>query len=60
MEDKVINGWSLKKMVKKIILCVLLAILSFSLIGCQAMAGLGNDIEWSAEATSDLLEGDYE
>ena len=48
------------KMAKKIALCLVLAILSFSLVGCQAMAGLGKDIEWSAEATSDLLEGNYE
>jgi predicted small secreted protein len=44
-------------MLKKFLLIVLLAILSVSLIGCQTMSGLGGDIQWTAQTTSDLLEG---
>jgi len=44
-------------MLKKILLIMLLAILSFSLTGCQTVSGVGGDIQWTAQATSDLLEG---
>jgi len=45
-------------MVKKVLLLVALVILSFSLIGCQTVQGLGGDIQWTAEETADLLEGE--
>lgn len=44
-------------MVKRLVLAAMLAILTVSLMGCQTMAGLGGDIQWSAQSTSDLLEG---
>ena len=44
-------------MVKKAILIIALLILSFSLISCQTVAGVGGDIKWTAEATADLMEG---
>jgi predicted small secreted protein len=44
-------------MLKRFLLIMLLAILSVSLIGCQTVSGMGGDIQWTAQATSDLLEG---
>jgi predicted small secreted protein len=44
-------------MFKKLLLVLLLAVLSVSLIGCQTVSGFGGDIQWTAQATSDLLEG---
>lgn len=44
-------------MLKKLILtAVLLGLLLISL-GCQTVSGLGRDITWTAEATSNLIEG---
>lgn len=45
-------------MVKKIILLVALIILSFSLISCQTVQGLGGDIKWTGEKVAELLEGE--
>ena len=44
-------------MLKKLVLIMLLAVLSVSLISCQTVSGLGGDIKWTADSTSDLLEG---
>lgn len=44
-------------MLKKLLLITLLAILTVSLIGCQTVSGFGGDIQWTAQTTSDLLEG---
>jgi predicted small secreted protein len=33
-------------MLKKILLAALLAVLLFSLVGCQTIEGMGKDIEW--------------
>ena len=44
-------------MVKKAILVLILVVLSFSLISCQTVQGLGGDISWTAEKTADLMEG---
>ncbi|MHC4114934.1 MAG: entericidin A/B family lipoprotein [Planctomycetota bacterium] len=46
-------------MIKKVFLMLVLAVLIFSLAGCQTMAGFGEDITWTAETTADLLEGEY-
>jgi predicted small secreted protein len=46
-----------KKMVKKIILCVILIILSFSLVSCQTIEGLGGDIKWTAQKGAEILGG---
>lgn len=44
-------------MLKKLLLILLLAVLSVSLISCQTVSGIGGDIKWTADATSNLLEG---
>jgi predicted small secreted protein len=46
-----------KKMAKKIILCVILIILGFSLIGCQTIEGVGGDIKWTAQKGAEILGG---
>ncbi len=43
-------------MIRKIILYVILIILSFSLIGCQTVQGLGEDITWTGEKGAEILE----
>ncbi|MHC4636603.1 MAG: hypothetical protein ACYTBV_03750 [Planctomycetota bacterium] len=44
-------------MIRKIVLTLVLIMMIFWFTGCQTVAGLGGDIQWSAETTSDLLEG---
>jgi predicted small secreted protein len=44
-------------MIKKVILILALTILSFSLLSCQTVEGIGGDIQWSAQRTSEILEG---
>ncbi len=44
-------------MLKKLLLVLLLAVLTVSLISCQTVSGIGGDIQWTAQATSDLIEG---
>lgn len=46
-----------KKMTKKIILCIILVIVVFSLVGCQTVQGVGGDIQWTARACAGVLEG---
>jgi predicted small secreted protein len=46
-----------KKMVKKIILYVILVILSFSLMSCQTVAGIGGDIKWTGQKGGEILGG---
>jgi len=42
---------------KKVILFIALVILTFSLVSCQTIEGVGGDIQWSAQRTSEILEG---
>lgn len=44
-------------MIKKAFLAIALAVVIFTLTGCQTVAGLGEDITWSAQATADMIEG---
>ena len=44
-------------MFRKVLLIFALIVVLFSLVSCQAIAGLGRDITWTAEETSNLLEG---
>lgn len=44
-------------MVKKIILCIILIILGFSLISCQTIQGVGGDIQWTAQKSAELCGG---
>ena len=46
-----------EKMVRKMLLIFALIVVLFSLVSCQAVAGLGRDITWTAEETGNLLEG---
>ena len=46
-----------KKMVRKILLIFALIVVLFSLVSCQAVAGLGRDITWTAEEAGNLLNG---
>lgn len=43
-------------MIKKIVLLAILVFVSFSLIGCQTVQGLGQDITWTGEKGAELLE----
>lgn len=43
-------------MFKKVVLVVALIILGFSLVGCQTVKGLGNDISWMGQKGSEVLE----
>ncbi len=47
---------SLEKMVRKALLVVVLIVLSFSLIGCQTIQGLGEDIKWIGEKGAEILD----
>jgi len=44
-------------MAKKIILCIILIILSISLIGCQTIEGIGGDIKWTGQKGAEILGG---
>jgi len=44
-------------MVRKVLLVVALAVVVFSLFGCQTVQGLGEDIKWTGEKGTELLEG---
>ncbi len=44
-------------MVRKILLIFALIVVLFSLVSCQAIAGLGRDITWTAEEAGNLLNG---
>ena len=55
--DKLItNKGEPEKMVRKVFLVVALIVLIFSLIGCQTVQGLGEDIKWTGEKGAEILE----
>jgi predicted small secreted protein len=43
-------------MIRKIFLVVALVIVVFSLVGCQTVQGLGEDITWVGEKGSEIVE----
>jgi predicted small secreted protein len=43
-------------MVRKVLLVFALVIVVFSLLGCQTIQGLGEDIKWVGEKASELVE----
>jgi predicted small secreted protein len=43
-------------MVRKVLLVLALVVLVFSLIGCQTVQGLGEDIKWVGEKGSELVD----
>ncbi len=43
-------------MVRRVLLVIALIVVSFSLIGCQTVQGLGEDIKWTGEKGAEILE----
>lgn len=43
-------------MVKKVLLVFALIVVLFSLLGCQTVQGLGEDIKWTGERGAEILE----
>ena len=43
--------------IKTVLLAAILTAMTLIAIGCQTIAGAGEDIKWTAEATAGLLEG---
>jgi len=43
-------------MVRKALLAVVLIVMMFSLIGCQTVQGLGEDIKWTGEKGAEILD----
>jgi len=43
-------------MAKKILLVAVLFLMTFLLVGCQTVQGLGRDITWTGEAVAEVLE----
>jgi predicted small secreted protein len=43
-------------MVRKVLLVLALVVVLFSLVGCQTIKGLGEDIKWVGEKASELVE----
>ncbi len=43
-------------MVGRVLLVIVLIVVSFSLIGCQTVQGLGEDIKWTGEKGAEVLE----
>jgi len=44
-------------MIKKILLTVALILVVLSCVGCQTIEGVGGDIQWTAQKTADVIEG---
>jgi predicted small secreted protein len=45
-----------ENMIRRVLLVVALFIVVFSLVGCQTVQGLGEDIKWIGEKGSELVE----
>lgn len=45
-----------ENMIRRVLLVVALVIVVFSLVGCQTVQGLGEDITWVGQKGSDLVE----
>jgi predicted small secreted protein len=43
-------------MVKKVLLTIALAVVVLSLVGCQTVQGIGNDISWVGKKGQDIVE----
>jgi predicted small secreted protein len=43
-------------MVRKVLLVFALVVVVFSLVGCQTIQGLGEDIKWVGEKAAELVE----
>jgi len=49
------NKGESEKMVRKILVVIALTVVVFSLIGCQTVQGLGEDIKWAGEKGAELV-----
>ena len=43
-------------MVKKVLLTIALVVVVLSLVGCQTVQGIGNDISWVGKKGQDIVE----
>lgn len=43
-------------MIRKVLLVVALVIVIFSLVGCQTVQGLGEDIKWTGEKAAEIVD----
>jgi len=43
-------------MIRKVLLVVALVIVVFSLVGCQTVQGLGEDIKWTGEKAAEIVD----
>lgn len=43
-------------MVKKVLLTIALVVVVLSLLGCQTVQGIGNDISWVGKKGQDIVE----
>ncbi len=43
-------------MIRKVLLVVALVIVVFSLIGCNTVQGLGEDIKWTGEKAAEIVD----
>jgi predicted small secreted protein len=44
------------KMVRKVLLLLALIAVVFSLVGCNTIQGLGEDIKWTGEKAAEIVE----
>jgi len=44
-----------EKMVRRILVVVALTVVVFSLIGCQTIQGIGEDIKWTGEKGAEIV-----
>jgi predicted small secreted protein len=43
-------------MIRKVLLVVALVIVVFSLVGCNTVQGLGEDIKWTGEKVAEIVD----
>ncbi len=43
-------------MVRKVLLVLALVVVVFSLVGCQTVQGLGEDIKWTGEKAAEVVD----
>ncbi|MBW8041948.1 MAG: Entericidin EcnA/B family protein [Planctomycetes bacterium] len=43
-------------MIRKVLLVIALVIVVFSLIGCNTVQGLGDDIKWTGEKAAEIVD----
>ena len=43
-------------MIRKVLLVLALIVVVFSLVGCQTVQGLGEDIKWTGEKAAEVVD----